>query len=95
VAAAAAERLQAPRGTAPTGPREALKAKKAGIHHAGLFFRSIGLKGGPPCAIYSQQGIVTSSQQSSSQQDAAANAAVDARARAKMARSFFMRVLEG
>ncbi|UST52482.1 hypothetical protein NF681_00440 (plasmid) [Comamonadaceae bacterium OTU4NAUVB1] len=72
-----------------------MKNKKAGIHHAGLFFGSARLKGGPPCAIYSQQGIVTSSQQSSPQQGAAANAAVEARAKAKIARSFFMEVLEG
>jgi hypothetical protein len=44
-------------------------------------------------AAYSQQGIVTSSQQSSSQQGAAANAAVEARAR--IARSFFIGVLGG
>ncbi|RZI66559.1 MAG: hypothetical protein EOP13_30630 [Pseudomonas sp.] len=70
-----------------------MKDKKAGTHHAGLFFGSTRLNGEPPCAIYSQQGIVTSSQQSSSQQGAAANAPVEARARAKMAKSFFMKVL--
>ncbi|RZI66505.1 MAG: hypothetical protein EOP13_30675 [Pseudomonas sp.] len=70
-----------------------MKDKKAGIHHAGLFFGSARLKSGQPCAIYSQQGIVTSSQQSSPQQGAAANAPVEARARAKMAKSFFMKVL--
>ncbi|UST56266.1 hypothetical protein NF681_19985 (plasmid) [Comamonadaceae bacterium OTU4NAUVB1] len=46
-------------------------------------------------AAYSQQGIVTSSQQSSSQQGAAASAPVEAKAKAMMARSFFIGVLGG
>jgi hypothetical protein len=44
---------------------------------------------------YSQQGIVTSSQQSSSQQGAAARAAVEAKAKARMARSFLMGIFGG
>ncbi|RZI73932.1 MAG: hypothetical protein EOP13_10250 [Pseudomonas sp.] len=41
-------------------------------------------------AAYSQHGIVTSSQQSSSQQGATASAAVEAKAKARTARSFFI-----
>jgi hypothetical protein len=58
--------------------------------NAGLFFGLARFNGRQPRTAYSQQGIVTSSQQSSSQQGAAANAPVEARARAKMVRSFFM-----
>jgi hypothetical protein len=93
VAAAAAERLHAIRHGASTSLGKALKSAKAGIHHAGIFLAN--LSGWRPYVAHSQQGIVTSSQQSWSQQGAAANTPVEARASAKMARSFFMRVLEG
>ena len=65
---------------------------KKGRHRcAGLLGAS--LAGSP--AAYSQQGIVTSSQQSApSQQGSAAKTAPDASMRAKMASSFFMLILD-
>jgi hypothetical protein len=69
--------------------------KKKGRHGECRPFLSARLSGRRPRAVYSQQGIVTSSQQSSPQQGAAANAAVEASAKAKIARSFFMNFLEG
>jgi hypothetical protein len=64
--------------------------KKAGT---GASLRLASLAGSP--AAYSQQGIVTSSQQSSpSQQGAAAKAAPEASMKAKMASSFFILILD-